>query len=67
MSRETDEHFHPVEQRMSQGEVMKLISLAEWIIANAEPAPDLYVDPALRGQWRRAREKWLTQANDLLL
>jgi hypothetical protein len=37
-----------------------LLEHAEWIIDNAEPAPDLYVDPARRGQWREAREKWLT-------
>ena len=38
----------------------EMIEHAEWIIANAEPAPDIYVDPARRGQWREAREKWLT-------
>jgi hypothetical protein len=37
-----------------------IIEQAEWIIANAEPAPDIYVDPERRGQWREAREKWLT-------
>jgi hypothetical protein len=46
---------------------MKLISLAKWIMDNAEAAPKVYIDPTARGQWRRAREKWLTEANDLLL
>jgi len=42
-----------------------MIEHAEWIIANAEPAPDIYVDPEKRGQWREARENWLTgRVND---
>ena len=66
MSRDVDEEFHPIQYTLD-GEVMKLISLAKWIIDNAEAAPQIYIDPTARGQWRRAREKWLTEANDLLL
>lgn len=68
MSRETDEEFHPIEHEPERMRVsMKLISLAKWIIDNAEAAPQIYIDPTTRGQWRRAREKWLTEANVLLL
>jgi len=53
------ETIHPI-----TGQVLltaaDMIEHAEWIIANAEPAPDLYVDFARRGQWREARENWLT-------
>jgi hypothetical protein len=49
-----------------EGEVMKLISLARWIIQNSEAAPQIYIDPETRGQWRRSVKKWLTEADDLL-
>jgi hypothetical protein len=53
------ETIHPI-----TGQVLltaaDMIEHAEWIIANAEPAPDIYVDPARRGHWREARENWLT-------
>lgn len=70
MSRETNEEFHPVDRRMPytpRGEVIKLISLAKWLLDNAEASREVYLDPQARGIWRRTREKWLTQANDLLL
>lgn len=49
-----------------EGKMMKLISLARWIIGNAEAAPQIYIDPQARGMWRRSVKKWLTEADELL-
>ena len=47
--------------------IIAKLSMARWIIDNAEAAPQIYIDPQARGIWMKAREKWLTEANDLLL
>lgn len=70
MSRETDEEFHPVDRRIpcaSKGEIIRLIFVAKCLLENADAAPQVYIDPQARGIWKRTREKWLTEANDLLL
>lgn len=79
MSRETCQHFVPDSYQCEQCETervwaiekpanryLRLITEARWIVRNAEPAPDIYVDPARRGEWRQQREKWLTDADALL-
>lgn len=68
MNRDTCEHFISDEHQCERCEVEHrprpdLLAEAIWLILNSEPAPDIYVDPQLRGSWKQRRENWLTLAS----